>query len=449
MENSHKKAQKIDEKSLRKRMSRRTFFKESGKSIGAAALTGTASFYGLDFVAGRVNNIMQDAEREIRKLALDVKALSGSLERKLAEETKQLEQHYTKGRLKIYEDLGIATPAELQEFEKIIKTSEEFEAYYNFAERAKEFKDRVDRRLLSLDEKLESYQPGFMKGINDKIRQAFGKPYGEEGKRTRTAIRERLETLCRIYDTNEDNKKAEVQVLKKLNEYIEKTPDITPEEKELLEFLRDQYKRGDRSKELKEFIRNYQNYGERNESLIKLRNSLTQAEALYGRIKENKQYITRLQDLLKQGISLQEKARAQAPREFEVHKQEIDKKVKTLTDSVDNVILELKRKGYPIETREDYSSKGTFSKAMGNIIKPLVYMGTAAASLLAGGLTAYTGFKTRKIKTAKATLRHVIKEHDSLAEKYNGLLEDNQGLESEIEKYKNHDMPEYNEGAGI
>ena len=66
---------------------------------------------------------------------------------------------------------------------------------------------------------------------------------------------------------------------------------------------------------------------------------------------------------------------------------------------------ELKQKGYNIETREDYVSKGTFSRTLERILKPVVYLGTGTAALVAGGLTAYTGFKTRKAKIAEAAVK--------------------------------------------
>lgn len=436
MTNQYKKAEKIDEKALKRRVSRRVFLTESAKASGAAAVVGTAAYKGLDYLAGTISSTMAEAEREIRRLALDVQALSGDLEQRLASETSKLKEHYTQGKLRLYEELGVATPAEISEFEKIIQTSEEFEAHYNFAERARIFKDRLDKRLLSLDEKLESYQPSAMQKLNDRIRSAFGRPSGEEGKKTRSLTRERLESLCKIYDTNEDNRRAEVEVMKKINEYLTQTPNLSEEEKGLLTFLKEQYEKGGKSQELKSFIRNYNDYGERNDALLKLRSSLTQAEELYGQIRQNKVYITKLQDLLKQGIALKQEVISKSATEFEAYKSQFKEKIKSLSETVDGIIVELKERGYDIETREDYVSKGTFARSLDRILRPIVYAGTAISAALAGGLTAYSGFKTRKVKKAQATVKQVVKDHDALVDDHNALLEQNQGLEEQVAKLK-------------
>jgi len=68
-------------------------------------------------------------------------------------------------------------------------------------------------------------------------------------------------------------------------------------------------------------------------------------------------YIQRLQGYLKEGISLEEEVRAKRAVEFSKQKAEVDQKVLKLKESVDDIIKELKAKGYEIETRQDIANK--------------------------------------------------------------------------------------------
>ncbi len=440
MENKYQRAQKLDEKSLKRRLSRRDFLKSSGKSITTGMVTGGLCFLGLDYAGKRILGVVCDAEKEIKKLGLDIKALSGSLERKLASETEALERHYTNGKLGVYEELGIATPAEISEFEKIIEDGEEFEAHYIFAERAREFKDRIDRRLLSLDDVLESKQPGFMRSINDTIRSALGKKSGTEGQAYRTVIKQRLTELCKIYDANEDNKTAEVQVLRKLNDYIEHSPQLIDEEKDLLEFLRDQYKKEGSKEHLKNFIKNYETNSDRNETLLKLRASLSESERLYGAIQDNKKYLTRLQTLLKDGIELKQKIRERVPEEFETYRKQIEEKVNGLRGSVDEIIGELKTRGYDIETREDFvNKKGIFSSSIESIVRTVESVGSLSVGALATGLAYLRYRRNAKQRVLNSALKEAVRRHNDLADSHNNLIDN-------IEVYSSQSHPTQNSG---
>ncbi len=258
----------INTKSLKRKFSRRELLKDTAIAAGVGTIVGTSTYLGLNFLGKNLKGILTKAEEEIKELTLDVSELSGSLESKLIKEREQLEEHYTNGILKIYEELEIATPAEVQEIEHIIKTYEEFEEHYNFVERARTFKDRIDSRLLALDETLESYEPKAVRKINDSIRSVLGKPTGEQGIKYRLQIRGRLERLCAVYDTNSDNKIAQAKILETLNEYLNDA-NIPSEEKELYNFLKEQYNKGSNEENLRYFIENYKSYGDRQDVLFK------------------------------------------------------------------------------------------------------------------------------------------------------------------------------------
>lgn len=427
---------------LKKKFSRRELAKDTAIAGVAGTVIGTLSFSGLNYLGKNLQGIMVRAEREIRELALDVKELSGSLERKLVRERKELEEHYSQGILKIYEELGIATPAELQEIEHIINNYEEFERHYNFAERARIFKDRIDRRLLALDETLESYQPEALRSVNDAIRKAFGKPSGEEGSIYRKQVKERLDILCIFYDSDSDNRITQGKVVERLNIYLENA-ELSNEEKELYEFLKQEAQKGN-EKNIRHFIENYDSYSERQDVLLKLRVSLSEAESLYGRIQENKSYIINLQDLLKKGIILKQEVRTKSAQEVAQYREQIDNSINELKSSVNNVINELKQKGYDIETREDFIESGTFARAMDSLVYPIVTGG----SLIAGGLAALFAFrertKGRKIRSLDKALEHSVQEHNALADNYQKLNE-----ESRTEKSKKPDFPEYTGGNDV
>jgi len=422
----------LNTETLKKKFHRRELLKDSTIAGGVGAAVGAAAYVGLDFIGNNFRGVIAQAEREVRELALDVRELSGSLEKKLVLEREQLEEHYTQGILKIYEELGIATPAEIAEIDKIIENYEEFEQHYNFAERARIFKDRIDRRLLALDETLESYQPESLISINDAIRRAFGKPTGEEGMKQRKQIKERLEVLCAVYDTNSNNKIAQTEVLKTLNNYLENA-ELSEEEKGLYEFLKQEAQKGN-EENIRHFINNYDSYSVSQDVLLKLRASLSEAEGLYGKIQENKSYIMNLQDLLKQGIALKQEVRDKSAQEVVEYKEQIDKRINEFRESVDNVINELEEKGYDIVTREEFISRGSYARALDAMITPVVTGGSLFFGALAGLFAFRERTKGRKVRALNKALGSVVDDYNNLADKNN------------IEKDKNSNIPDYSGG---
>lgn len=407
--------QYLDAKKLEKRMNRRALVVDGALATGVGAVTGAAAYVGLTYAKEKFAGVLKNAEKEIRELSLNVKELSGSLEKKLVTERKKLETHYTQGALQIYEDLGIATPAELESFGKIIQNYEEFERQYDFAERAKTFKDRIEQKLLSLDEKIESNQPKFLRDVNDSVRKIFDRPSGVEGKKQRAQIKERLDRLVQIYDTNSNNRIAQGEVLTTLNNYLNQA-DISKEEKELYSFLKQQYQKEGNEDNLKKFIQNYQNYSGKQEALMQLRASLDEAEKLYGAIKENKQYVTKLQDLLTEGITLKKKVRQTSAQQVEQYKEQIDADINALRSSVSDVIADLKNKGYAIETREDFAAKGTLSRMIETNANPLINAGSCFIGVLATLAAFRERTKTRRVRGLRRALETTVHEHNSLVD---------------------------------
>ncbi|MEN9626384.1 MAG: hypothetical protein RL557_712 [archaeon] len=429
----HSPATKLDAKKLKKKFSLKALLTDAALSGVVGTALGAGSFLGLNYLGNTLTGTFRNAEREIRELSLDVKELSGSLENKLVEERKKLEQQYTEGALQIYEELGIATPAETKEIETIIKNYEEFEKHYDFAERAKTFKDRIDRKLLTLDEKLESYQPEVLRGVNDQIRKLFGKPTGEKGKEFRKDVKTRLDSLCAIYDVNSDNRKAQAEVLKTINRYLQDSS-LSDEEKALYSFLKDQHTQAGNEDNIRNFIQDYGTYSERQATLLQLRESITEAEEVYGKIRENKQYITGLQGLLKEGIDLKQKVREKSAGEVTAYKKQIDNEISSLQGAVKGVVTELKRKGYDIETREDAKGKQTYSTLFERQLHPLIN----AASIIMGVAGAMFTFrelsKGRKMRALNKALEYAVNAHNSIVDNYTDLTDSQSsiGLEKTI-----------------
>ena len=433
--------EKVDAKAIKKGISRRNFLKDSMISavIGTAAGLGTKE--GLDYFGEKLSEIGIEADKKIKELGIDIQALSGSLERKLSYETQELKKHYTEGRLKIYEEIGIATPQELSQLEELIKNSEDFEKHYVFSERARIFKDRIDKRLLSLDDKAESMQPGFMRKLNDYMRDIAGKKTGIEGEKERDSIRKRLKDLCLVYDTNEDNRTAETEVLKDINKYL-KTPGLNREEKELYVFLKEEYEKSGSKEQLRDFIENYDNYGERNNLLLKLRASLSDSEAIYSKINENKDYMQKLQGLLKDGIELKKDLRNRNLSETRGRVAEFDKemdyKIKELREGVDSVISELENKGYEIDARKEKIDRGTFlgyfTKEINSLLKPINSTVSVGAGCLATLLAFNSRRKTRKKRTYQAGFEQVVERHNEMIDEINRLKSDNESLRKDLNK---------------
>ncbi|MAH07105.1 hypothetical protein CMI38_02550 [Candidatus Pacearchaeota archaeon] len=432
---------KLDAREIKRTEGRRNALKMAGLSLGAGAVVTAGSYVGLGMLGEKAKDYFVGIEEEVRELAHDISILSGSLERELAKETSELKEQYVDGRLRIYEELGLADPAELAEFEQIIANSEEFEAHYNFVERSKIFKDRINRKLLVADNKLESYQPDALKSINDGIRKLLGKKSGDEGMKERGQIKGRLDSLVRIYDANENNRIAEVEVMDRLNGYL-RSSKLSSEERALYGFLRDEYGKSGNEEDLRHFVQNYDKFKDRNDVLLKLRDSLGRAELLYGNIQDNKEYLSELQGLLKEGIELKQNVRVKTHQEFSVLEDEVNKKISELRGSVDDIIHDLESKGYDIETRDEVIDAGSPSK-YDKLIDNVVGIGAGVLGVYSGVKTFFGMNKRHKVNTLERSLESAVRSNNGLVDMLNESEVNTSDDEESIEKDLNPDNPEY------
>ncbi len=412
----------LDARLLLRKAGRREFLK-TGMNIALAGGAVFGAVYGASQLTKEwMIGVISSVEGEVREVALNVEALSGELERRLRAEMKKFEQNYTGNRMKLLEDIGVATPADLSELEQIIKNYDEFEDHYNIVERLKIFKDRIDNKLLNFDAK---YEPGVLRKINDGIRGLFGKKTGEEGVKAREAIRSRLANLCKIYDINEDNRRAQPEVLKRINFYLENVDALSPEERSLYEFLKEQFEKGTQDTTLKDFIMNYGDFDERNLHLLTLRASLTEAVEVYDKIRENKDYMLKLQDLLKQGIALKEEVREKAPEELRKDRERIEEMIGGMRTSFYGLIDQMKNEGYGIETREDYKSRRTFTEKAGKIVTGVVDSIAPYISAGLAGLAAIYAYRFSRrgseVRAGKTALTEAVRDRNAIAADYRNL----------------------------
>lgn len=481
-DNQSHKIEPLQEKELMKTASRRDFF----RSLLWAGAFGGGAYYGsnkgLDYAGNELKKFFGSTEREMRLLADDVRNLSGALERKIIAESEVLKKQLAE-KSKLYEDLGISLNKGEIELEKTRKEITDLEGRYDIIEKLKEGKDRFDKRLLTLDKKLEDLQPGALKNINDRIRRLFGKPSGEEGKSYRQAVYERLDTLGKLYDNRRDIRQAEGEVLSKINEYLAKTPNLDQEERKLFEFLQEQYKaqlknpEDYRSEELRNFIKNYKTYEPRTDLYLKVRDITIQAEKNKELLERDSKYLRDLHDNFKKSDKSIHELRQKSALEYKAVEEEVNKNINSLRSTINSTLDELKKQGYNIETKEDYASKGKMTKTISPYIDGVRDYGSAVIGGLVGLFTLYSKRRNKIARTTKGALTDAVGKYNQLAEKHNELLNqdgrlrnlnsllaqeynnilrenesislDNTSLNQELENYKNPESLEYNNGEGI
>ncbi|PIN74091.1 hypothetical protein COV20_00560 [Candidatus Woesearchaeota archaeon CG10_big_fil_rev_8_21_14_0_10_45_16] len=393
------------QKELLKSPSRRQFL----KTLGIAAAVGATTKYAADEISDYVLEKILKVEEEVRETVLDLREFYGTVDAKLAEQRKLLEKNYGSA-LDGLQKLDILDEKEIADFEKLVDNLEDVESHYDFAERARILKDRLDRRILTLDTVVDSYKPGFWRGADDLIREGLGRPSGEHGKKYRTAVKKRLDALSQIYDTNSDNRTAETAVLGKINEYLADAPRLTSEEKGLLLFLKDQYQKPGDKTHLKKFINNYEGFNAQKEMVLNLRAALVEGEQTYEQIRKNKGYMVDLGQMLQDGIELKQRIRETNAEDWISGHNEYQSHADQLKSKVVQMVDHLKEEGYDIETRDDFINKGTVTESIGKV---LYRIGTMAA-LATGALTVLYRRKGDKIRAKEDALVEAAAKIDDL-----------------------------------
>ncbi|MEM4242919.1 MAG: hypothetical protein QXM31_03400 [Candidatus Woesearchaeota archaeon] len=348
--------EQINAKQLLKQHSRRDFLRSFLISAGAGAAAGTGAKYGMDyFLDWGLGGALDEAVRKYRTAVLDFNALYGAVDRSLARQKEQLKKHYDGRVFRMFEELNIADRAELAEFEEIIRNGDELESHYNFSERAKIFRDRIDRLILAVDKKIEQYVPKPLRDVYDVFRGISGKPTSNNGSSYRGEIKQRLDNICRIYDLGEDNKTTQTKVMEIINSYLSQSNNITltPEEREFYLMLREQCAK-ENSKSIRDFIKNYDPLDGRNNAYLGCRAYVTKAEELHAKIQGPKKDLKKLQAQQKEIMRQVEKMREDEKKGVPVSQKEITANYTRMANELNAIISDYKKAGYHIQTREDY-----------------------------------------------------------------------------------------------
>ncbi len=426
---SDQNVQNLDAGQLIDSHSRRQFLGIILKSIAAGACTGYAADLGMGYISGRAADFAGSAEKDIRALALDLKAASGTLEHELRKEADRLRTGYAQAAVISPATPGKPGPFDKHELETILQNLEDFQEHYDLGERVAILKDRIDRKLLDADLRIESRMPRAINSLNDSIRRLFGMPVAGRGRGLREALSAKLEDLCRIYETNEDNLVAENQVLKKINDYLSSTA-LPDEQRKIFRFLRQEYNKSGDKGFLRDFIMHYKDNikdaGQR-EALLRFRHTLERIDDINGIIRKDKSELLLLQDYLKKGIALKQAGRARAPYEFMRHEKEMRAAIDELKSNVEGTVRKLEQRGYNIETRDHFVNNGKLAEKVGLYFGPV----RAYTTLLMGAAgTFLSGYhmliKRRHMNMAEASRKSAEKAvelHNELAERCNDPLQ--------------------------
>ncbi len=435
----------IDPEGVEKRITRRQTLFDILLCVGAGAAATYGLKEGFDYAEEQLLAFAGQVDREIARAKLDLIALSGAVERRLAEQTDKLEEQYSQGKLRIFEELDLMSPADAKKLEELIKNSRDFEQHYNVAERLRIAKDRIDQRILNLDETAEAMMPRAVRDFNDDLRKLLGVASGEEGRRQRKNVRDRLNELCSLYDVNENNRIAQTAVLEKLNEYANNSAELDAEEREVFRFLADQYKREGGAGDVRKFIMNRESFNPRNEAYLRLRAHVSECERLYTEIKENSKYLGDLQTLLKDGIRQVNDVRVSSASEFAQHRADIQSKVDELRESVDAIVGELKGKGYNIETREDVMTEAERNGVYGKAVVAFFDLPEVGwAPWLAGCVLAakvwWDRRKSAVLRASKSTNKALKTHYNELGQAYTDERERNDALATAFRREKERDL---------
>ncbi len=411
-----------------KQVTRRGFM-----TAGLAAVIGASVGYGVNKGGHAVGDVIAEKtnlEREVRAAYDNCKNLAGALNRKVSGEVEEFRQRYGEGQLQVYEDLQIAREGELDDLVNVIENCDKIQHDYDFGTRVEEFRTRVDGMILRTEKGLEGmrqYESGWFEKIEDSVRSMVGHPTGEDGKKYRKGLKKKVDALYKIYDSRRDNLTVQGEVLEHINEYIERTPDVSDEEKALFSCLRDEAKRGGHDN-VREFIKNYDEFDNESHVYIELKNALTQAEHIYEQIREDKEYLEKLHGFIAEEKDLEAKVKAQRERALAEDDSIIKKDVERITGYTSKVVSDLKRKGYDIETKEEVVSRGTFGLGLRKLVDVVSYVAGAGAALG----TCYVRGKGSKAKINKAVAKEAVNRHNDNARAFNELAGEHERILAEL-----------------
>jgi hypothetical protein len=414
---------------LTKKYTRRNFLKTTILGLG----TGITSYIGLDLGINKISNhIIQTvklAEEEISELNLNLHTLYRKIEEDIEIEKGTLDNNYQKVKeiltARPFKDIQHETEININDIEQLIINLEKIESHYSFKEKVEIFIDKINKKLVTLDQKVEKYYPNILKKGNDFLRDKSKQISGEERKDYSNNLSKKLDDLCQIYNTNESQQIAETKILEKLNNELRTIEKLDYKEKQILLFLRNEYlKQGDKS-HLKEFITNYNDYNlnqEQKMTLLSLKSYLTNMQEINSQIKSDKKFLLELQDNLKQGINLKEEIRKIKTQDYSKQIKEFDSQISKINTNYESILTEIKKKQIEVKNKEEKIKSGQYSNMLKESFDPIKkYLPIGLATVLGSATIILHEKYTGQIQTKayKSAAKEAIQSYNNLAKLYN------------------------------
>lgn len=416
-----------------------------GAGLRAVAATGLISliggvgtYLGINYVGNKAVDYLETANREIQTLKADVRSLTGRVVGEYERAIEDLDE--TVETQTLNPSTGYAKPASLEEVDTLLGAMEDFKNHYGKVERIRQFKDRFDKLNLRTGEGLNKLEGRVGEGVYDKFAEWTRKITGQK-KLTRKKIEQdrethhqRMDSLCKLYDIEEDNLTTQTAVARALNKNLT-NPNIPDEEKRLYRTL---IGVGPEEREL--LIRNYKGIGLDRASEKELEEAFAQMDEANEYIEQNIEYLKDLHTNLNGAIEQRQEIRQETLDWYAQFKPEIEERVAELRGGLDNIIDGVEKiNDVDVVTREEWIQRkmqeadGRHQGYRDNIVFPLALASGLLAGLYVAGKTNGAIRRTMKNRATRRTINRIgdmVEEQSQEIERLNEALDQKETKEA-------------------
>ncbi|MDP1693933.1 MAG: hypothetical protein Q8L34_00140, partial [Candidatus Woesearchaeota archaeon] len=304
--------------------------------------------------------------------------------------------------------IGLLSAKESGELQEILANVERYTAESDIQERLTRLKDRLTKRLTTLDQGLEQQQPEGLQRFNE----WFSTQVKGEKRGSRQALehyQERIGTLVQVYDLNKDNKLAQTALLnktsdyflqtqqlvvQKINDYLAQNAFASSEEKEFFVQLKQVADLDPSGRKLADYLLNADNY-------FTLLATSAQVHQLKDHLGKTLEDVVALQGALDQGITLKNTLRTASDQDLTALRKQTQELETYMTAKKE----ELEKKGHKI----DYELFPRMKAARDQILEGIDTLRSVGgvAGAVVGAAGAYL-LADRLFSGKKATRRELI-----------------------------------------